>query len=192
MRSIAVDSALRLRDPLISDAEHLFGLVDSNREHLGRWLPWISQVRTVADERAWIQGRLAPGASEAELALMVLENGTIVGALGISGLGSPGRACEIGYWLAKSAEGRGVMTRSCRAALKYCFEARSMNRVQIRAAVDNIRSRAIPERLGFTFEGVQRQAALVNGKYQDLAVYSLLASEWNAEKNAPAPYVRGG
>ncbi|MBI4220372.1 MAG: GNAT family N-acetyltransferase, partial [Chloroflexi bacterium] len=55
------------------------------------------------------------------------------------------------------------------------------------AAVDNIRSRAIPERLGFTFEGVQRQAALVNGKYQDLAIYSLLASEWNAEKNAPAP-----
>ncbi|MBI4306030.1 MAG: GNAT family N-acetyltransferase [Chloroflexi bacterium] len=180
MRSIAIDGVLRLRDPLISDAEELYRLVDANRDHLSRWLPWVSQLRSVADERAWIQGRLAPGASETELALVVLENGAIVGALGIAGLGSPSRACEIGYWLARSAQGRGVMTRACRAALKYCFEARSMNRVQVRAALDNVRSRAIPERLGFAFEGIQRQATLVSGSYQDLAVYSLLASEWQA------------
>lgn len=181
MRLIAVDEVLRLRDPLLSDAEELFRLVDANREHLGRWLPWVSHVRTVDDEHAWIKSRLAAGASDAELPLLILENGKIVGTVGVLGLGSPGRAGEIGYWLARSAEGRGVMTRAVRAALKYCFDARSMNRIQIRAAVDNVRSRAVAERLGFVLEGVQRQAVRASdGRFEDLAVYSLLASEWKA------------
>jgi ribosomal-protein-serine acetyltransferase len=57
-----------------------------------------------------------------------------------------------------------------------------MNRLQIRAAVDNTRSRAIPERLRFTFEGVQRQAKLLNDDFQDLAVYSMLAAEWQLKR----------
>lgn len=178
MRSIRVDEHVRLRDPSLADAAELFVLVDSNRAHLGRWLPWPAQIRTVEDERQWIRSRRAPGAADTELALLIVDDGRIAGGLGIAGLGSSNKAAEIGYWLSEPAQGRGLVTRSCRAALKYTFESRGVNRVQIRAAVDNVKSRAVAERLGFTFEGVQRQAILVNGRFQDLAVYSMLASEW--------------
>lgn len=53
-----------------------------------------------------------------------------------------------------------------------------MNRAQIRAMPENSRSIAIPARLGFTYEGIQRQAELLRGKFYDFAVYSMLASEW--------------
>jgi ribosomal-protein-serine acetyltransferase len=179
VRSIRVDENVRLRDPSTADAEELFALVDANRSYLARWLPWPEQIRTVNDEREWIRSRRAPGAADSELALLIVEDGIIAGGLGIAGLGSVHRAVEVGYWLAARAQGRGLVTRSCRAALKYLFESRAVNRVQIRAAVDNARSRAVPERLGFTLEGIQRQAVLLNGSFQDLAVYSMLASEWN-------------
>jgi ribosomal-protein-serine acetyltransferase len=182
VRSIHVDRALRLRDPTLADAEELFAVIDANRNYLARWLPWALQVKTVEDERNWIRARRAPGAEDAEMALLIVASGAIAGGLGISGLASPNRAAEIGYWLAEPLQGRGLVTRCCRAAMEYSFEARRMNRLQIRAAVDNTRSRAIPERLGFVFEGIQRQAVLVNGAFQDLAVYSMLASEWQVSK----------
>jgi len=180
MRSISVDRDLRLRDPTLGDAEELFAAIAANRSYLARWLPWPLQVKAVEDERNWIRARRAPGAADTELGLLIIASGAIVGGLGIAGLGSPNRAAEIGYWLAEALQGRGIVTRCCRAAMKYAFEARGANRIQIRAAVDNTRSRAIPERLGLVFEGVQRQAILVNGVFQDLAVYSMLAAEWKA------------
>lgn len=180
MRSIRVADTVRLRDPSVSDATELFALVDANRKHLARWLPWPMQIRTVEDERLWIRSRRAPGAADSELALLIIDGGRIAGGLGIAGLGSSHRAAEIGYWLAEDAQGRGLVTRCCGAALKYSFESRGMNRVQIRAAIENTRSRAVPERLGFTLEGIQRQAVLINGNFQDLAIYSLLASEWRS------------
>ncbi len=53
-----------------------------------------------------------------------------------------------------------------------------MHRITIRARTDNVRSRAVAERLGFTFEGVMREALLVQEDHHDAALYSLLRNEW--------------
>jgi ribosomal-protein-serine acetyltransferase len=52
-----------------------------------------------------------------------------------------------------------------------------LHRVEIRCGVGNTRSRKIPERLGFAFEGTLREAIWVNGRFHDLAVYGLLETE---------------
>ena len=80
-------------------------------------------------------------------------------------------------------QSRGIVTRSCRVLIDYMFERLNMNRVVIRASVDNVRSRVIPHRLGFTLEGIERQAELLyDDTFQDMAVYSMLASEWPDKK----------
>ena len=57
----------------------------------------------------------------------------------------------------------------------------NLNRLMIRASIDNLRSRSLAERLGFTQEGVQREAYLLYGKYHDLAVYSTsIMPPWNS------------
>ena len=53
--------------------------------------------------------------------------------------------------------------------------------MEIQAAVDNHRSRAIPERLGFREEGVRREAERVGDRYHDLVLYAILAPEWVQE-----------
>ena len=57
-----------------------------------------------------------------------------------------------------------------------------LDRVQINCNVDNSRSRAIPEKLGFSYEGTLREGELLRGELRDQVVYSLLKREWLANK----------
>ncbi len=49
----------------------------------------------------------------------------------------------------------------------------------IEVVVDNVRSRAIPERLGFREEAVLREAKLIRGRYEDAVLYAMLAPDWS-------------
>jgi ribosomal-protein-serine acetyltransferase len=70
------------------------------------------------------------------------------------------------------------MTRACRFLVDHAFDEPKLNRVQIRCAVGNTKSQAIPERLGFTNEGTLRQAGRLYGRFVDIVIYSTLADEW--------------
>jgi ribosomal-protein-serine acetyltransferase len=59
----------------------------------------------------------------------------------------------------------------------------ALNRIELKAAVENLRSRAVAEKLGFTKEGIAREAELVNNKFLDLTLYSMLSSEWRETKS---------
>lgn len=70
------------------------------------------------------------------------------------------------------------MTRAVHARVDHALSVWELNRIEIRTAPDNIRSRAIPQRLGFRGEGTLRQAERVGARYLDSVVHSLLAAEW--------------
>ncbi|MBI4311604.1 MAG: GNAT family N-acetyltransferase [Chloroflexi bacterium] len=182
MDAIRIDQDLTLRQPVAGDAAALFALVEGNRAHLRQWLPWVDSVRTLEDEERHVERMLAPDAESRELTFLVEYKGRVVGTIGLRGLTSASKAGEIGYWLAEDAQGKGIMTRSCEALLDYAFSRRGMHRMQIRAATGNARSRAIPDRLGFILEGVQREAELLYDHYVDLAVYGLLEGEWRGRR----------
>jgi ribosomal-protein-serine acetyltransferase len=78
-------------------------------------------------------------------------------------------------------EGKGIMVRSCRALTDRLFKDLKMNRVEIRVAPGNKKSRAIPEKLGFTEEGVLREFEKLYFEFVDNAVYSMLAKEWGKQ-----------
>ena len=90
------------------------------------------------------------------------------------------RVGEIGYWLAEHEQGFGVMTECCRFVVRYGFLTLDLNRIQIAAGTTNGASRAVPERLGFTFEGVLRAREHLHGEFIDHAMYSLLRAEFDA------------
>lgn len=108
----------------------------------------------------------------------IWRDGTTVGAVGFHYVDRANRKTEMGYWVDEREQGRGVMTRCCRAAVDHAFGAWNLNRVVIFCATGNVRSRAIPERLGFTLEGVYRQAEWLYNHFVDLAAYAMLAGEW--------------
>jgi ribosomal-protein-serine acetyltransferase len=79
------------------------------------------------------------------------------------------------------------MTRAVAALIEHAVSVLELNRIEIRAAVGNARSHAVPQRLGFREEGTLRQAERVGGVYLDVVVFSLLASEWRAEALSRRP-----
>jgi ribosomal-protein-serine acetyltransferase len=105
-------------------------------------------------------------------------DGEIVGVVGYHAVDWANRTTSIGYWLAAERQGNGIMTGAVRALVDHAFSIWKLNRVEIRAAPGNARSRAIPERLGFTEEGTLRGVERVGDRQLDNVVYSVLASEW--------------
>ena len=101
----------------------------------------------------------------------------VVVVVGYHGVSWANRSTSIGYWLAEDQQGRGTMTAAVRTLVDHALSIWRLNRVEIRAAVENRRSRATPERLGFHQEGTLRQAERVGDRYLDCVVYSMLATE---------------
>jgi len=73
------------------------------------------------------------------------------------------------------------VTEAVKELLNIGFGELRLNKIEIRCAEKNSKSRAIPERLGFTYEATLRQRELLYTKYVDHVVYSMLASEYNAQ-----------
>ena len=158
-----------------SDAPELFAVVDANRERLRARMPWVDGTTSPQDIRAFIE---RGGSGENLDALGIYLSGVCVGTIGARPDVMNGD-CQIGYWVGADHEGRGFVTRACRALIEHLFATPDCHRVTIRAAPDNARSRAIPERLGFRREGLMRQAGWAPaGGYHDLVVNGLHVGEW--------------
>jgi ribosomal-protein-serine acetyltransferase len=165
-----------LRRYTTEDLESIFALVDANRDRLRRWLPWVDQVKTLEDERAWLEGILA-SESTADQGYGMWDRNGFAGGIGLTRF-PLSNAADIGYWLGGSFEGRGLVTRACKALIDHGFGTLGLHRITIHCAPDNARSRAVPERLGFTAEAVLREASSTGDGYEDLVVYGLLDREW--------------
>jgi len=170
----------RLRLLEESDAEELYALVDANRDHLAHWLPWAAG-QTLEGTATFIRATRRQLANDDGFQSAIVEDGRIIGMVGFHSVSWQQRSTSIGYWLAESAQGRGIMTHSVRALTDHALTVWRLNRVEIRAAVDNTRSRSIPERLGFRQEGVLTRAERVGERYVDHVVYAILAGEWRAD-----------
>ena len=178
MFTLRVDPALELRMLAEADAEALFALVDRDRAYLREWLPWLDENRSPADTRRFLRGAVEQQEANNGFQAGLWSGGRIVGVIGYPGIDWPNRLTGIGYWLSAAAQGQGLMTRACRALVNHAFDELKLNRVEIRCATGNCKSRAIPERLGFTVEGTARDAEWLYDRFVDLVVYSMLAREW--------------
>jgi ribosomal-protein-serine acetyltransferase len=178
---IDLPGGARLRLLEESDADELFALTDANRAHLEPWLPWVPHTRAPADTLEFIRATHRQLADDQSMQFAIVDrDGGIAGVVGFHRFDWANRATSIGYWLAADRQGRGLMTEAVRALVDYAFSERDLHRIEILAAVDNARSRAVPERLGFRAEGVRREAERHGERYFDLVTYALLAREWPA------------
>jgi ribosomal-protein-serine acetyltransferase len=166
---------LELRPLRLADASALFALVDADRERLRRWLPWVDANTKVAHTRAYIRARQARG-----LTFGLWWKGALGGVVGLHSFSPEHDSAAIGYWLASSMEGRGLMTRAVARLLDHAFLDLHLHRIELRAAVRNRPSRAIAERLRFHHEGTAKGALKLRGAFVDHAVYAMVAEDWRS------------
>ncbi|GAA2745332.1 GNAT family N-acetyltransferase [Kitasatospora cinereorecta] len=103
--------------------------------------------------------------------------GALVGTQGVAlKSGRPGTG-EIGFWNAAGQRGHGYATEASRAVIAWAFAELGLRRLEWVAYVGNEPSRALADRLGFTFEGTLRSYDQQRGTYRDCWVGSLLATD---------------
>lgn len=179
-----IDELTELRLLELTHAEEIFSVVDEHRDDLREWLPWVDGTRTADDTREFLRTAIEKREAGAGFAAGFWHAGRFVGGFGLHAIDRHNASTSIGYWLAPPYRGRGYVTEGCRLVLDHAFIALNLNRVVIHCAVKNIRSRAVPERLGFVQEGILRQAAKLPKGYVDLVVYGMLRDEWKGPDKA--------
>ncbi len=182
---IVIGPSLRLRLLGADDAPELHAAIAANRDYLARWLPWAAG-QTLADTAEFIRGAGEQLAGNDGFQTAILDGTQIVGMIGFRSVEWEHRSTSIGYWLSQNRQGRGTMTAAVGALVDHALRIWRLNRVEIRAAVENRRSRAIPERLGFSEEGTLRQAERINDEYLDSVLYAMLAADWSANRRRQA------
>lgn len=163
-------------------APEVFALVDGNRDHLRRWLPWVDGTKTVDDTRAFIGSSLEKFAQNDGFDAGIWQDGQLGGVIGLHFIQWAHRRTYLGYWLGEGFTGRGLMTRACEAVLEHCFTELDLNSVGSAAATGNAPSNAVLRRVGFQFEGLTREAEWLYDHFVDHNAYSILQREWRERK----------
>lgn len=176
--NITIDENINLELLAENHAAALFDIVNNNRAHLSQFLPWVPNMQTVDDFREYIKNCEMLYRQKKEVSFVIMLNDKPVGRIGLHHLDLEFKIGAIGYWLDESFEGQGIITKSCKTLINYGFKELNLNRIEIKAAVKNFKSQAIPVKLHFKKEGILRQADLINNEFIDLALYSMLKDEW--------------
>jgi ribosomal-protein-serine acetyltransferase len=181
--SLDDDVVLRLHEE--SDAGALAAVIAANRPHLARWMPWAAG-NTRESTLAFIRRARRQIGENDGFQLLITRDERPIGSIGFHGVDWDHRATGIGYWLVEAEQGKGIVTRAARAMLDHAFAAWRVNRVEIRAGVENLPSRAVAERLGVREEGLLLEAERVGDRWVDHALYAMLAADWPPDQTSPS------
>ena len=183
---IVVNDDLILRELIETDAQSLYEAIDGSRNHLRRWLHWVDSVTNVETVRGFIASAREKARIGTGLPLHLECQGRIVGWVNLTFVNTPDRHARLAYWLTKEAQGKGLISTSCRALIEYGFENFGLNRVVLWVEAANTRSRNVAERLGFVEVSAENQSDISDdldfdrSGYSDLILYSLHATDWVA------------
>ena len=132
------------------------------------------------DALSFIESSIAEAVAGAGFHFAIsLEGSGIIGAAGISKIDREGRHAEIGYWLGREYWGRGYGTETSLLLLRLGFGDLGLNRISCIVPVENTRSSALLEKLGFKNYGTMKEEMFREGRFMDCSIYSILAREFH-------------
>lgn len=178
MVSILIDDELLLRTLQPSDANDLFDVVEASRTHLRPWMPWVDMNTRAEHTLQFIQQSIVSQHNQSAMALGIMYQGKMIGSMGMHDWDHTLNKAQLGYWISKDFEGRGIINNCLKGFIGFLFGKVGLNKIEIQFVVSNRRSAAVAERLKFKIEGIIRQSYLLNGVYHDVVVTGMLKTEW--------------
>ncbi|NQU44430.1 GNAT family N-acetyltransferase [bacterium] len=173
---------LAIRSPSVGDASQLLEAVAESIDMLRPWMPWADHAPNLPEmekncreaEEAFREG------TNHRFHLFLRDSGTFVGGSGLHRISWAVPKVEIGYWVRKSCGGKGYITEAVQEITRYALDELQAKRVEIRTSSRNVRSRRVPERLGFALEGTLRNDERhVDGTLCDTCIYARIAEGWS-------------
>jgi RimJ/RimL family protein N-acetyltransferase len=147
---------LFIRKPMPGDGKMVYKAMQASLHELKPWMPWANREQTEEEVEANMRDAHAKFLTREDLRLHIFnrESGQFIGGTGLHRMNWDVPKFEIGYWIDTRHSGKGYMTESTQAITEFAFSELNARRVEIRCDSKNSKSRAIPEKLGFSLEGI--------------------------------------
>ncbi|MGF1718645.1 GNAT family N-acetyltransferase [Vibrio kyushuensis] len=171
MFTYTIDDQLKIALVQESFATSYANLVHDQIEYLSQWLAWPPFCQTEQDFRLFIQRSLHDYAEGKSMTCAIIFEGKIVGNCSFNNIDHCLKKVEVGYWLSRGEQGKGIITRVVLQLIDIAFNEMEMKKVQLSAATDNLASRAVAERVGMTLEGIITNQEKIGDRLLDHAIY---------------------
>jgi RimJ/RimL family protein N-acetyltransferase len=164
---------LTLRPPAAGDADDKVAAVD---DEVRRWMAWSVDYDRDKALRWCTEEAFRDPQREVNFVIEPAETGRFAGVIGINRADWANGVAETGYWIGPSARRRGYVAEALRAVAGHAFGF-GIYRLELLAAVGNLASQGVAEKVGFTREGVLRKMRPVPGGRSDMVLFSLLQED---------------
>ena len=162
-----------------SHSEGLYEIVSIERERLAMWLPWVEEMKSIENERAFIKYAREKMERNELFMLTICVNQTPVGMIDIHNIDLQKHQAEIGYWISEKYENRGFVKQGLKQLIKIIPSKSNLDKLLIYTDVENVKSKFIPISLVFKKESEISQFEFYNGSYHDFEIYGLNVNEGN-------------
>lgn len=186
MMTELTDGTIRLRPYRgEEDARELYESVRESISEMQPWMPWCHADYSIEESREWLatRGEAWERGTDFSFRISDARSDRQLGGAGLNQLNLH-RAANLGYWIRTSAAGLGVATRAARLVARFGFEELKLVRIEIVAAVGNLASQRVAEKVGAVREGVMRKALLVHGTVHDAVLTSLVEEDMKSWQQA--------
>jgi ribosomal-protein-serine acetyltransferase len=165
-----------------ADATALARLVADNHGHLRTFMPKVTGLQTVSAAEQYLQSVAQQSDAGDLYEWHIFAGERLCGAVRLNHIERDNCKASVGYYLGAQHQGKGLATTSVRKVLQFAFQQLGLNRIELKCASNNVASQRVAERLGFGWEGLLRQAELVDGVYLDHFIYGLLRADFEARE----------
>ncbi|MRX74320.1 GNAT family N-acetyltransferase [Bacillus lacus] len=169
---------LLIRAPQSGDGKAVHDAILSSMDQLRPWMPFAQTEPFLEETEANIREAAAHFLLRKDLRLLVFHKETkeFLASSGLHRINWEARCFEIGYWISSKYEGMGYMTEAVEGIIHFAKTELDARRIEIRVNSDNVKSRRIPEKLGFQLEGILRRndLSLTDQSPRDTCIFSLI------------------
>lgn len=164
--------------------------VDASLPELRPWMPWAGHEPSPVEAKAELFRKFRAQfdlGQDYPYAIFSSDERELYGSTGLHPRIGPD-ALEIGYWIATAHHGKGLATEAAGALVRVAFEVEKINCIEIRCDPNNVKSAAVPRKLGFNHETTIRQRSpRPDGSKHHLMIWSLFADEYPSSPAAKLP-----
>ncbi|RDW17189.1 GNAT family N-acetyltransferase [Oceanobacillus arenosus] len=153
---------LFIRMALPGDGKVVYDAMNASRQDLNKWLEFALFEQTLEQVEQMVREAHIHFLKRIELRFHIFhkKTGEFIGSASLHHINWSVPKFEIGYWIDSRQSGKGYMLEAIEGLTFYAFYALRANRVEILCDSKNVKSRAIPERLGYTLEGTLRNDSM--------------------------------
>lgn len=179
-------SVVRCWNP--ADAALLNQAVKESQDHLIPWMPWAKgELPSLQERIAWL--RRCRGEFDLDkdyiYGIFDPEQKRVLGGTGLHTRLGKG-ALEIGYWIHKDFINQGYATEVAAALTRVAFEVMQVERVEIHCDPQNLRSAAVPRKLGYSHQETLKEPCEEEGGRCETMIWTLVASDYPTSPAAEA------